>query len=360
MQTLDRPAGFIVSEKRSLAPARTVLRAGAMVVRIGISGWRYTPWRGVFYPEDLPQRAELAFASQRLRTIEINGTFYSLQRAPSFRAWRDATPDDFVFAVKGSRFVTHMKRLLEVERPLANFFASGVLELEHKLGPFLWQFPESFAFDAERFESFFELLPRDTHAAAELTERRIRRILPRATLGSGDLRQLRHAVEVRSPTFATSEFVELLRRHRIALVVADTAGKWPYFEDVTADFVYLRLHGNRELYSSGYTDAALARWARRIRSWSSGAQPRDAVRIAPSSPPRRASRDVYAYFDNDIKVHAPFDAMTLARSLGADRGTVLHGAPLPKRAVVRPLRRENRSNPWRTIPSSARRPNRRS
>lgn len=332
-----------------------------MVVRIGISGWRYTPWRGVFYPEGLPQRDELAFASQRMRSIEINGTFYSLQRASSFRAWRDATPDDFVFAVKGGRFITHLKRLIEIERPLANFFASGVLELEQKLGPFLWQFPESFAFDAERFESFFELLPRDTHAAALLAERRTRRIVPRAALGSGELRPLRHAVEVRSPTFATKQFVELLRRHGIAPVIADTAGKWPYFEDVTADFVYLRLHGDKELYRSGYTAEALDRWASRIRLWGRGRQPADAIRISRKPPPRASSRDVYAYFDNDIKVHAPFDAMTLARSLGADRQTVLHGSRLPQRTISGTLRPELRSNPWRarTGPPRARRARRR-
>jgi uncharacterized protein YecE (DUF72 family) len=283
-------------------------------IRIGISGWRYAPWRNVFYPPGLAQRKELEFAASRLNSIEINGSFYSLQRPELYTAWRNETPADFVFSVKGGRFITHMKKLREVEAPLANFFASGVLCLEHKLGPFLWQFPESFPFSAERFEQFFELLPRDTRAAARLAEQHDARMVGRSVTHAKMQMKLRHAVEVRSKTFLCSEFIELLRKYGIALVVADTAGRWPYFEDLSSDFVYVRLHGDTELYSSGYSPTALARWAERIRLWSRGGEPQDAVTVTPDRAPSVA-RDVYVYFDNDAKVHAPFDAIALSHLL---------------------------------------------
>jgi uncharacterized protein YecE (DUF72 family) len=267
-------------------------------ISIGISGWRYAPWRGVFYPADLVQSRELAYASRRLPTIEINGTFYSLQRPERFEAWYRDTPADFLFAVKGSRFITHMKRLRDVERPLANFFASGLFDLRGKLGPLLWQFPPSFAYDRERLDAFFSLLPRTTERALALARRRDRRVKGRTRLAIDKSRRLRHAVEVRHESFCDPAFLALLRRHRIALVVADTAGKWPFFEDVTAGFVYVRLHGDREIYKSGYGDAALDRWAERISAWS------------------RDGRDVYCYFDNDVKVKAPFDAKRLIAKLG--------------------------------------------
>ena len=233
-------------------------------VRIGISGWRYAPWRGVFYPPGWPQRNELAYAARMLPTIEINGSFYSLQRPESFAEWHDATPDDFVFAVKGSRYMTHMLRLKDVRTPLANFFASGLLGLRGKLGPLLWQFPPQMAFDADRFAAFFELLPRDTEAARALARQHDARLTGRAAMAIDRRRRLRHAVEIRHPSFADPAFIALLRRHRIALVVADTAGRWPLLEDLTADFVYLRLHGDHELYATGYGDAALDRWSERI------------------------------------------------------------------------------------------------
>jgi uncharacterized protein YecE (DUF72 family) len=227
-------------------------------IRIGISGWRYPPWRGPFYPPRWPQARELEYASRRVGSVEINGSFYSLQHPNSYRAWRDATPDDFVFAVKGGRFITHMKRLADVERPLANFFASGVLRLGPKLGPILWQLPPSFRFDPERLTAFFRLLPHDTEAAAALARRHDRRVTGRAWMRTEARRPLRHALEVRHESFVDPRFVELLRRWRIALVVADTAGTWPAMEDVTADFVYVRLHGDAELYVSGDTDVALS------------------------------------------------------------------------------------------------------
>ena len=214
-------------------------------VRVGISGWRYPPWRGVFYPEGLAQRRELEYASRRMTSVEINGSFYSLQRPESYRTWAAETPDDFVFAVKGPRFVTHMKKLAGVEAPLANFFASGVLALGPKLGPLLWQLPPSLGFDPGRLERFFALLPRTTAAAADLATRHDQRLDGRSLLTTDADRPLRHALEVRHRTFETPAFVELLRAHDVALVVADTAGKWPKLHDVSSDFVYVRLHGER-------------------------------------------------------------------------------------------------------------------
>jgi len=285
------------------------------VIRIGISGWRYTPWRGVFYPPDLAQARELEFASRAVRTIEINSSFYSLQRPESYQAWYDATPDGFVFAHKGNRYITHIRRLREPEKPLANVFASGVLLLREKLGPFLWQFPPNFKFDEELFEHFFSLLPRDTEQASTLARRHEPRMNGRSATETDAKRKLRHAVEIRNESFADPAFVSLLRKHKIALVVADTAGKWPDYEDVSAGFMYLRLHGEKELYASGYTPESLDRWAARIRAWASGSQPGDAKLIVDGAPPKRASRDIYCYFDNDVKVHAPFDARELERRL---------------------------------------------
>lgn len=283
-------------------------------IRTGISGWRYPPWRGVFYPPGLQQRRELEYASRRLRTIEINGSFYSLQRPESYAKWAAETPADFLFAVKGPRFVTHMKKLAGVDTPLANFFASGVLALGAKLGPVLWQLPPTLGYDAERLARFFALLPRTTGAAAELATRHDERMEGRALTVATDDRPLRHALEVRHGSYEKPEFVELLRAHDVALVVADTAGKWPALLDVTADHVYLRLHGDEELYVSGYDPPALDRWAARIRTWSAGGTPVDGTVLAPPAPPQ--PRDVVVYFDNDVKVRAPFDAIALADRLG--------------------------------------------
>ena len=285
------------------------------ILRVGISGWRYAPWRGVFYPSDLPQREELAYASRKFSTIEINGSFYSLQRPEFYARWHDETPPDFIFSVKGPRFVTHMLKLRNIEPALANFFASGVANLRDKLGPFLWQLPPMLGFDVERLERFFALLPRDTDQAASLARRRNEKVRGRARLAYGDNRPLRHALEVRHPSFVDPAFIALLRRHRIALVVADTAGKWPLAEDVTADFIYMRLHGDKKIYVSGYTPAALERWAERIRRWQEGSEPDDARRIAPGGQPPRRRRDVFCYFDNDAKVKAPRDAERLTRLL---------------------------------------------
>lgn len=296
-------------------------------VRIGVSGWRYAPWRGAFYPAGLPQRLELRYASSILHTIEINGSFYSLQRPGSWRQWRDEAPADFVFAVKGPRYLTHMLKLRDVEVPLANFLASGVLALGDKLGPMLWQFPPQLRLDPDRFASFLALLPRDTGAALAHARRCDRaRMRGRSHLEIDRPRPLRHAVEVRHASFLDPRFVELLREHGVALVIAETARRWPMPCDVTADFMYLRLHGDRELYRSGYRPAALKRWAERIRAWHRGGEPAslppDGVRIVPGKAPRAAAgRDVYCYFDNtDDKLRAPVDARSLMRLLGQAPG----------------------------------------
>jgi uncharacterized protein YecE (DUF72 family) len=284
-------------------------------IYIGISGWRYAPWRGVFYPDDLTQNRELEYASCQLPTIEINGSFYSLQRPESYAAWYAATLPGFVFAVKGNRFLTHILRLRDPEGPLANILASGVFELREKLGPFLWQFPPNFKFDPERMEHFLSLLPHDTDAGLALARHYEPRMEGRTALDPGKKRPMRHAVEVRHDSFRDEAFIAMLRKYKVALVVADTAGKWPYIEDVTADFLYLRLHGDKELYASGYSEEALDRWAARIRAWSTGGQPPDAHVVSAKPPPKRASRDVFCYFDNDIKVRAPFDAKRLIEKL---------------------------------------------
>ena len=292
-------------------------------IRIGISGWRYPPWRGVFYPPDLAQRRELEYASRRFATIEINGSFYSLQRPEHYARWRDETPEGFVFSVKGPRFITHMLKLRDSGQALANFFASGVANLGEKLGPILWQLPPMLQFDAERLEPFLAALPRDTDQASALARRRNDKVRGRARLAYGACRPLRHALEVRHPTFVDEAFIDLLRQQRIALVVADTAGKWPYAEDLTADFVYVRLHGDTKLYVSGYTDRALDRWRDRVVAWSQGSAPTDAQCISGAPAGVRASRDVFCYFDNDAKVKAPRDAGALAEKTIAAGGNLV-------------------------------------
>ena len=284
-------------------------------LRIGISGWTYAPWRGVFYPEGLAHRRELEYASRQLNSIEINGSFYSLQTPKSYARWYEETPPDFVFAVKGGRFITHMKKLRDVEAPVANFFASGILRLGEKLGPILWQFPAQFGYDHDRFARFLDLLPRTTAEAATLAARHDERLEGRSWTEAVHDAPVRHAFEIRHPGFVDPRFVALLREHGAAVVFADAAGLFPYFEDLTADFVYLRLHGAEQLYVSGYTDEQLDWWAARIRLWRAGRQPKDATLAAPGTKAAPGKRDVYVYFDNDAKVHAPFDALRLTERL---------------------------------------------
>jgi len=284
-------------------------------LRIGISGWTYPPWRGVFFPKGLAQKRELAFASRQVNAIEINGSFYSLQSPDSYAKWYDQTPENFLFSVKCPRFITHMKRLQNIETPLANFFASGVLRLREKLGPLLWQFPPNFKFDEARFREFFEFLPRDTKAAARLARHHDNHLKHPASLRIDRTRALQHVVEIRHDTFKSGRFIALLREQNIGLVIADTAGKWPFLEDITSDLIYVRLHGDEKLYVSGYSDKSLVEWARKIRSWSAGKNPARTQRIASPAKPRKSGRSVFVFFDNDVKVRAPFDAMTLAHKL---------------------------------------------
>jgi len=270
-----------------------------MTYRIGISGWTYAPWRAAFYPAGLAHKKELAYAAGKLSSIEINGSFYALQKPASYQSWLAQTPDDFVFSVKAGRFITHMKKLRDAESALANFFASGLLALGPKLGPILWQVPPTLGYDAARLTEFFAQLPRTTTAAVAVAQQHDERMQDRAHLLTDADRPLRHALEVRHASYLTAEFVALMRAHDIAIVTADTAGKWPYFDDQTADFAYVRLHGSEELYVSGYSDEQLDVWAGRLQGWVAG------------------GRDVYVYFDNDVKVHAPYNAMCLAEKLGA-------------------------------------------
>jgi uncharacterized protein YecE (DUF72 family) len=297
------------------AKLEAIGRAGA--IRIGVSGWRYPPWRGgAFYPKGLPQRRELEYASRALPSIELNGSFYSLQGPENYAAWYDATPPGFVFSVKGSRYITHMLRLANVETALANFFASGIANLRDKLGPFLWQLPPNFRYDAGQIDRFLAMLPHDTDEASALARRRDAKVKGRARVTFEPARRLRHAMEIRNDTFVDPSFVALLRKHRVALVIADTAGKWPQYEDVTADFIYIRLHGDVELYRSAYMEGALERWAARIRCWSQGTEPADARRIVDKAAPLRRSRDMFCYFDNTDKVEAPANARRLMEKLG--------------------------------------------
>jgi uncharacterized protein YecE (DUF72 family) len=287
-------------------------------IRIGISGWRYAPWRGRFYPKDLAQRRELEYASAQFPSIELNGSFYSLQRPESYAAWYEQTPPGFVFAVKGGRYITHMLRLREVEQPLAAFFAQGLFNLREKLGPLLWQLPPTMRFDEDTLERFLALLPRSTGEALKLARHRPAHMVGKVRLAIDADRPLRHALEVRHDSFRDPAFIKLLRRYNVAGVFADTAGRWPYFEDLTADFAYLRLHGDKELYASGYTPGALQAWAHRIDTWSRGKQIDGAQLLSDAPPTPRSSRDVYCYFDNDIKVRAPADAHSLSGRLGLD------------------------------------------
>jgi uncharacterized protein YecE (DUF72 family) len=266
-------------------------------VRVGISGWRYPAWRGDFYPQGLPQRRELEYAASRLTSIEINGSFYSLQRPTSYAAWRAeaaAVREDFVFAVKGGRYVTHLKRLVDVDTALANFFASGVLALGPMLGPVLWQLPETLRFDAGVLDAFLARLPRSTTEAAALAARHDDKVADDRALTTTEAeRPVRHALEFRSPSFAVPEAMAVLRRHGVACVLADTAGRWPRADEDTGAIRYVRLHGDKELYASGYTGQALDEWAARCRGWAD------------------AGQDVFVYFDNDMKGYAPHDAMAL-------------------------------------------------
>lgn len=275
---------------------------------VGISGYDYPRWRGAFYPERVPKRHWLSYASRCFNSIELNGTFYSLKSPPVFERWVQSVPErDFVFAIKGGRFITHNLKLRNCERALGNFYASGILALGRKTGPFLWQLPASYRFEAERLDQFMRMLPRDALAAEAVARNHDHRLRRGALVDAAEGQRIRyrHAFEVRHPSYFCEEFYAVLRAHGCALVFADTAGKFDYAEILTTDFVYVRLHGSTELYVSGYSDAELDDWASRIRQWQ-----------------RRPTRDAYVYFDNDAKVHAPHDAQRLAELLGGSTAAV--------------------------------------
>lgn len=273
---------------------------GLGTVRIGISGWQYDNWRGDFYPAGLPRRSQLTYVAEHMPTVELNGSFYSLQRPASYRRWHDETPDGFVFAIKGGRYITHLRRLRDVETALANYFASGVLELGTKLGPILWQLPARLTFEPDVLDSFLHLLPRTSTDAVDLAAHHDDKV-PQVSLDDpGGHRPLRHALEVRSTTFDDERFFALLRKHDVACVLSDSAGRWVQLDATTAGFEYVRLHGHSTLYASRYASSTLRRIADRCRTAA------------------EESRDVYVYFDNDMRGHAPHDALRLARMVGIE------------------------------------------
>jgi uncharacterized protein YecE (DUF72 family) len=287
---MRRAARSLRAKRISFAKRRRVPRTF-----IGISGYDYPGWGGVFYPPDIPRRAWLAFASRIFNSIELNGTFYSLKSPANFERWVEETPErDFVFAIKGGRFITHNLKLRNCETALANFYASGVLALGAKTGPFLWQLPASYRFEPERLAAFIRMLPRSSVEAEAIARQHDHRLRRGAFVHAAAPVQYRHAFEVRHPSYFCAEFYDLLREHGCAFVTADSAGKFACAEEVTTDFVYVRLHGSSALYASDYTDAELAHWAALVREWTA------------------RGHDVYVYFDNDARVHAPYNAMQLA------------------------------------------------
>lgn len=286
-------------------------------IRIGLAGWSYDDWRGDFYPPDLPRSRELRYAARAFDSLEINGSFYSLRKPAHYRSWRAAAPRGFRYAVKGSRFITHNKKLHDADTALANFFASGVLELREMLGPFLWQLPHNLTFDEPRLEAFLQRLPHDTEALAAMARGHDRRVSGRSRVTNPDRNhRVRHVLEPRHESFFCAACVRLLRRHGVALAFSDCRD-WPFTEEITAGFVYLRLHGPAQPYASPYGDQALDRWAERIQLWHRAEQPGDADRITERVPPHRKARDVYVYFDNDQHGHAPRNARALRRRLGS-------------------------------------------
>ncbi len=268
-----------------------------MPVHVGVSGWSYTRWRGDFYPEGLPRRRELEHIAEKLAAVEINATFYRLQRPSTFAQWRSQTPERFRFALKGSRYITHLRSLRGCRTPMANFLASGPLLLGDRLGPFLWQLPAWMSYDAEPLDAFLRLLPRSSAEAAELAAEHDERVADRAWIDVPVDVPLRHVLEPRHPSFASPEAHDLLRAHGVGMVVSDSAGVFPMFEVVTSDVVYVRLHGPRRLYHGGYSGLQLDRWAERITGW------------------QAEGCDVWVFFDNDADGRAPYDAVGLSSRL---------------------------------------------
>lgn len=259
-------------------------------IRIGVGGWVYEPWRGPFFPEGLPQKQELGYASRHLTSIEINGTYYGSQKPESFRRWRDETPDDFVFAVKGPRFATNRKVLAEAGESIGRFFSSGVTELGPKLGPVNWQFMATKKLDLDDFAAFLALLPKEVDGYA-----------------------IRHAIEVRHESFRAPNFVALARAHGVAVILG-ADGEFPEIADVTVPFVYARIMGTAEDEPAGYPSAALDAWAARARTWAEGGAPSDLDTVA--SPAERVPRDVFLYVISGAKHRNPAAAMSLIERVG--------------------------------------------
>lgn len=278
-------------------------------IRIGLSGWSYGEWRGDFYPEGLAKSRELAYAASQFDTLEVNGTFYGLTTPSACRGWYEAAPASFRYAIKASRYITHNKKLVNSETAVANFLASGILELGEKLGPILWQLPPTLHFHAKKVDRFLQLLPKDTEAAADLARRHDDRVQSTSFV-PGTNHRLRHVLEIRHESFLVPEMVTLAHRHGVALAFSH-ASEFPYTEQVTAGFVYVRLHGPGQTYASAYDDSQMRRWADRARTWSQGGEPPDAIHISNRRPPIRKERDVYIYFDNDVHGHAPRQARRL-------------------------------------------------
>ncbi len=278
------------------------------VIRVGVAGWTYAPWRGVFYPADLLRERELSYAASHLRMIEINDTFYGMQRPETFASWAAQVPADFAFGVKAPRMISHILRLRDPRVALANFLASGLLRLGLHLGPILWQLPSNLRFDPDRIAAFLRLLPRDTGHAAVLGRHHDRTLRGPAWLEVDIRRPMRHVIEIRHESFRCQQFIDLLRTYNVAVVCADSPDGPPVM-DVTADFVYCRLQDS----SACYDNAVLDTWARRILTWARGEEPPDAARIGGKARPRK--RDVFVVFDNDKKVRAPVNAMELIRRL---------------------------------------------
>jgi uncharacterized protein YecE (DUF72 family) len=260
------------------------------MIRAGIGGWNFEPWRGVFFPKGTPKSRELAYASRAFNTIEVNGTFYSTFKPPTFRKWHDETPDDFVFSLKANRFATNRKVLAEAKPSIDRFLESGVTELKGKLGPILWQFMHTKKFDAADFEAFLALLP-----------------------GSIDGIALRHAVEPRHESFKTEHFVELARKYGAAIVYADSK-KFPAIADATADFVYCRLQETTEKVKTGYGPAAIKQWADAAKAWEVGGTPKGMKLLA--KVPAKKKRDVYVYFIAGAKVRNPAAAAAFLKAVG--------------------------------------------
>jgi uncharacterized protein YecE (DUF72 family) len=261
------------------------------MIKIGVGGWTFEPWRGPFYPDGLPQARELSYAAGKLTAIEVNGTFYGSQKPSTFRKWADETPDDFVFSLKAPRFATNRRVLAEAGPSIEKFVESGISELGTKLGPILWQFAGTKKYDPEDFQAFVKLLPPDAGG-----------------------RKLRHALEVRHESFATPELVALARRHDAAIVYAHSAD-YPAIADPTADFVYARLQQSRESEKTGYSAEEIAAWAKRAKLWEEGGVPEDLNLL--TGPPAKKKRDCFIFFIAGAKVRNPAAAMTMIEKLGA-------------------------------------------